>query len=87
MDEKPKSSLEQQGAYLAGAPTRIKQEEGEGYGKKPKTKEYIVKEGETLTSIAEAHGVTPQSILQASGLSSAEVVKPGKKLTIPVKEE
>lgn len=88
MEEKrPKSSLEEQGAYLAGASTRIKQEGEEGYGEKPETKEYTVKPGETLTSIAEDHGVTPQAILQASGLSSAEVVTPGKKLKIPVKKE
>lgn len=46
-------------------------------------KEHVVKPGETLSGIARAYGVKPQSLIEANGLKSADVVRVGQKLVIP----
>src|SRR5688572_14492489 len=46
--------------------------------------EYIIKEGDTVLAIAQAHGITPEKIVQAnSWLSEEHALTPGKALIIP----
>lgn len=46
-------------------------------------RDYTVRRGDTLSRIAQQHGVTPRSILVASGLLGASEVTPGRRLSIP----
>jgi LysM repeat protein len=52
-------------------------------GNPQNSRSYTVKRGETVSRIAKEHGVTPRSILVASGLLNASEVVPGRKLSIP----
>jgi murein DD-endopeptidase MepM/ murein hydrolase activator NlpD len=45
--------------------------------------EYIVKGGDTLSTIAEYYGISTESILWANDMSSTDYIKPGQKLEIP----
>jgi len=45
--------------------------------------EYIVKGGDTLSTIAEYYGISTESILWANNMSSTDYIKPGQKLEIP----
>ena len=47
------------------------------------TTAYTVRRGDTLSDIAERHSVSLRSLLQANGLSSRTVIRPGDQLTIP----
>jgi LysM repeat protein len=44
---------------------------------------YAVRRGDTLGAIADRHGISLRSLLQANGLSSRSVIHPGDTLTIP----
>lgn len=44
---------------------------------------YVVKAGDTLYSIARAHGVTPAALQQANGLVDASKIQVGQRLVIP----
>ncbi|MCD6290188.1 MAG: LysM peptidoglycan-binding domain-containing protein [Anaerolineae bacterium] len=44
---------------------------------------HIVQPGETLSSIAEQYGVTPQDIARASGIGVDDILHVGQRLTIP----
>jgi LysM repeat protein len=44
---------------------------------------YVVKEGDTLSSIAQAYGVTVQEIVEANGLANPDVLNVGQELVIP----
>ena len=44
---------------------------------------HTVQEGQTLTLIAEAYGVGKGKIVKASGLGSADSIKPGQKILVP----
>ncbi len=44
---------------------------------------YVVKEGDTLSSIAQAYGVTVQEIVKANGLANPDVLNIGQELVIP----
>lgn len=44
---------------------------------------YSVRRGDTLGAIADRHGISLRSLLQANGLSSRSVIHPGDTLTIP----
>jgi membrane-bound lytic murein transglycosylase D len=50
---------------------------------KPAAKRYAVKRGDTLASIARAHGTTPQALQTANGVKNPRSLRPGQKLTIP----
>lgn len=52
---------------------------------KPKTTTYTVKSGDTLSKIANKHGVTVKDIQQANNLKGTNIM-PGQKLKIPVKK-
>lgn len=52
----------------------------EGNGRE--VKNYIVKEGDTVGSIAARYGISVNTILWANNLSSTSVIKPGDKLSI-----
>jgi murein DD-endopeptidase MepM/ murein hydrolase activator NlpD len=45
--------------------------------------EYIVKGGDTLSSIAEYYSISTESILWANNMSYSDYIKPGQKLDIP----
>jgi LysM repeat protein len=45
---------------------------------------YIVKPGDTLRSIAAAHGTTINAIVRANNMTNPDVIYPGQRLTIPV---
>jgi murein DD-endopeptidase MepM/ murein hydrolase activator NlpD len=49
---------------------------------KKEIQEYVVKEGDTLSSIAEKFGISLETILWANDLSKNSVIKPGQKLVI-----
>jgi LysM repeat protein len=46
----------------------------------------LVKEGQTLKSIARNHSITPEKLLNANGLKAGSEVLPGMSLIIPVSE-
>ena len=45
--------------------------------------EYTIRRGDTLGRIAERHGISLRSLLQANGLSSRSVIHPGDQVLIP----
>jgi LysM repeat protein len=45
---------------------------------------YIVKPGDTLNSIANQYGVSPQSLLQANGLTNPSSIYAGQSIRIPI---
>jgi LysM repeat protein len=49
---------------------------------KKEIQEYIVEEGDTLSSIAEKFGISLETVLWANDLSKNSIVKPGQKLII-----
>jgi len=54
---------------------------GESPGRK-EIQEYIVQEGDTLTSIAQKFGVSLETLLWANNLESTSIIQPGQKLII-----
>jgi LysM repeat protein len=44
---------------------------------------YVVKEGDTLSSIAQTYGVSVQDIIEANGLANPDMIHLGQKLIIP----
>ncbi|WP_240642325.1 muramidase family protein [Microbacterium sulfonylureivorans] len=46
---------------------------------------YVVKAGDTVTAIAQRHGVTVKAVLSANRLGLSSIIYPGQKLTIPAK--
>jgi LysM repeat protein len=44
---------------------------------------YLVKSGDSLIRIAQAHGVSLESLIQANGLSEKSIIRPGQNLIIP----
>ncbi|MGD8331695.1 MAG: LysM peptidoglycan-binding domain-containing protein, partial [Acidobacteriota bacterium] len=52
-------------------------------GAMPSVTSYTVRRGDTLGTIAERHGVSLRSLLQANNMSSRSVIYPGDTLRIP----
>ena len=46
---------------------------------------YTVRRGDTLGRIAERHGISLRSLLQANGLSSRSIIHPGDRLAVPLR--
>lgn len=44
---------------------------------------YVVKSGDSMTRIAQVHGVSLSSLLQANGLNKSSIIRPGQTLSIP----
>jgi len=44
---------------------------------------YTIARGDTVSSIAKAHGVSTSALLQANGLSWSSIIFPGQKLSLP----
>ncbi len=71
-------------------PTRL----GDGQGETPKAQTaeckgdqcYTVRKGETVASIARAHGVSEAQVLEANNLPNARSLKAGQTITIPSRE-
>ncbi|MCW3494761.1 LysM peptidoglycan-binding domain-containing protein [Microbacterium sp. SSM24] len=51
----------------------------------PATTSYVVRAGDTVTAIAQRHGVGVNAVLTANKLSAASIIYPGQKLAIPAK--
>lgn len=47
---------------------------------------YVVQPGDTVYSIARRYGVTPQSIIESNNLANPDLIYPGQKLQINVRE-
>ncbi|MCR5184258.1 MAG: LysM peptidoglycan-binding domain-containing protein [Opitutales bacterium] len=52
----------------------------------PNAKVYVVKAGDALSKIAQAHGVTTKELMAANNIKNANNIRIGQKLTIPSKE-
>lgn len=44
---------------------------------------HVVKAGDTISAIAQRHGLTTKAVLAANGLGASSIIYPGQKLTIP----
>lgn len=51
--------------------------------KKPEIVKYIVKQGDTLESIAKAYNISANSIVESSGISKEDLLKEGQELIFP----
>lgn len=52
-----------------------------------KTTTYTIRKGDTLTGIAQKHGITMDQLMQANNIKNTNYkLVPGKKLTIPIKD-
>ena len=56
-----------------------------GGGSSRSSATYTVRRGDTLGRIAERHGISLRSLLQANGLSTRSVIHPGDRLTVPLR--
>lgn len=52
---------------------------------KPASSSYTVRSGDTVSGIAQRHGVTTAAVLSANKLGWSSIIYPGQKLTIPKK--
>jgi LysM repeat protein len=44
---------------------------------------YVVAAGDTISAIAQSHGVSTQSVLDANGLTGASIIYPGQSIAVP----
>ena len=44
---------------------------------------YVVKKGDSISEIAELHGVSPRQLIKENNLEADEVIHPGQRLIIP----
>lgn len=51
----------------------------------PAAGSYVVVAGDTVTAIAQRHGVSVHAVLTSNGLASSSIIYPGQKLSIPGK--
>jgi len=49
----------------------------------PSAGSYVVAAGDTISAIAQRHGVTTQAVLDTNGLSGASIIYPGQSIAIP----
>ena len=49
----------------------------------PSAGSYVVAAGDTITAIAQSHGLSTQAVLDANGLSGASIIYPGQSIAIP----
>lgn len=53
----------------------------------PKTAEYVVKKGDTLSKIAKEHGIAWQELKKENGIADEKKLQVGQKLKVPAKAE
>lgn len=44
---------------------------------------YVVADGDTISAIAQLHGVTVQAVLDANGLTASSIIYPGQSIAVP----
>jgi len=76
-DESPLKNVE------PGAATEVTDEEARRIIEAEDANQYLVQEGDTLTSIAEDLGTTVQKILEANNITNEDLINIGQQLNIP----
>ena len=76
-DESPLKNVE------PGAATEVTDEEARRIIEAENANQYLVQEGDTLTSIAEDLGTTVQKILEANNITNEDLINIGQQLNIP----
>ena len=71
------------GATADGGSKRHKSSTTETHGSTGGGGDYVVKSGDSLSKIAAANGVTISALMEANGISKANQIRVGQKLTIP----
>jgi hypothetical protein len=71
--------------YSNGSAARYNNDyiEVEVFGRFPSEREVIVNEGDSLSKIAKAHGVSVEALTQANNLENPNLIKIGQKLKLP----
>ena len=72
-----------QGDVDPGAATEVTDEEARRIIEAEDANQYLVQEGDTLTSIAEDLGTTVQKILEANNITNEDLINIGQQLNIP----
>ena len=72
-----------QGDFEPGAFTEVTDEEARRIIEAEDANQYLVQEGDTLTSIAEDLGTTVQKILEANNITNEDLINIGQQLNIP----
>ena len=72
-----------QGYFEPGAFTEVTDEEARRIIEAEDANQYLVQEGDTLTSIAEDLGTTVQKILEANNITNEDLINIGQQLNIP----
>ena len=72
-----------EGDFEAGAATEVTDEEARQVIEAEDANQYLVQEGDTLTSIAEDLGTTVQKILEANNITNEDLINIGQQLNIP----
>jgi len=72
-----------EGDFEAGAATEVTDEEARRIIEAEDANQYLVQEGDTLTSIAEDLGTTVQKILEANNITNEDLINIGQQLNIP----
>ena len=80
-EEQDLSDIE--GDFEAGAATEVTDEEARRIIEAEDANQYLVQEGDTLTSIAEDLGTTVQKILEANNITNEDLINIGQQLNIP----
>ena len=83
-NENKKQNLDDiEGDFEPGAFTEVTDEEARRIIEAEDANQYLVQEGDTLTSIAEDLGTTVQKILEANNITNEDLINIGQQLNIP----
>jgi LysM repeat protein len=73
-------------SIVPGKPAGTPADPDEGTGTQSGTGTYTVRRGDTLTSIAKAHGTTPAKLTSLNSLKDPDKLVPGQTLKVPAKK-